>query len=391
MKLYKKRKHNKNISLSKKRLQENETEHVATKRLKTQLLIEQRENIDFHTQLNKMPVCPNIQKQFEQCPETAVLMYYLILGHLRFHLLDTIEISNQYKYNLNQIINEIKAECPQVNDINNNIKKFFKFIGRGGYEDSAFNNSFDVQINICGCCGIEQPDRDNNKYFDIPLSLLHVLKLDTNDQQWWDFTKEGIQSIMLPINDEGGTKMFDLSKAWPISETNNGDYFWLHKEAIFQNTDGTNLVKICEDCKKSLFSSDKQPTIPELSCKYVMLGNWRATGITYPNQMERFTLARVRHHFRIVKITLQGTHTKSQVHSHSAIRGHSILFDQDSFEVALEELFTYRTISRIFKLHFVASNNTIDELMKYTLGCTILQLRPFVLVQWLTALWYWNP
>ena len=108
--------------------------------------------------------------------------------------------------------------------------------------------------------------------------------------------------------------------------------------------------------------------------------------------MEQFALAKVQYHYRIVKICQHNTRA-SQCHNYTyhVIWGHSNIFDQDVFRVARRDLLSGQMLSHANKLYFVGPQYTMDELINYIIGSIILVMHHFVMLQWLTALWYWNP
>jgi hypothetical protein len=75
-----------------------------------------------------------------------------------------------------------------------------------------------------------------------------------------------------------------------------------------EGSEGEELATyLCHDCHKDLVKPKKKENavIPKFCVKNVSFGSWRRVGLQEPNLMERLMIAKVRHHFRIVKIDRQ--------------------------------------------------------------------------------------
>jgi hypothetical protein len=91
----------------------------------------------------------------------------------------------------------------------------------------------------------------------------------------------------------------------------------------------------------------------------------------------------VRHYQNAVKI--ESNTGRQRELSHSALRGHSILFDHDSPRV-IKDLLSAENINDSIDIHFVGPDGQYDHLAKKALGSAHVSARAFAVYQWLSVL-----
>ena len=371
---------------------------LTAKERKTEQDAENNRNVlNFETTVEDVPDNPCLQPFFEKDPEVSAMMFHSNAGNCRFSDVVKLDDENEdvRERATKRLIQEVKEEVLTKEEYEELMSQFFKETGRGGYGGYQFPASLDAKISSCGCCGVKEVDRNRKKPFkEISLADLDILKLDTEDA---DTFMEGKMkpAVQLPCDDQGTLKSFKWHLAYDIFDDNTGsnDKFWLIPDLVHQidKVDGGQepATYLCHDCHKDLVKPKKQEdiVIPDFCVKNVSFGSWRRVGLQEPNLMERLMIAKVRHHFRIVKIVANAGGKANLVdHTHSAIRGHSILFNHDAPDIAAQALWSIESLKQCIKLHFVGPSGKMDWLMKNTINSTVLNARPHVLLQWFSFL-----
>ena len=229
--------------------------------------------------------------------------------------------------------------------------------------------------------------------------------------------------LHLPINDKGGPDDFkpvETWKAysrWPAKKPDeltrdttlpdwmfckNGDgeldrskpkYFHLHPEFVEEFTDD-NVGKdfkasLCGNCCEFV-PSEKTKAPARSVASGVDFGSPRRLRLVQLTPRERQMISKVRHYSNAIKIE-SNTGRQREI-SHSAIKGHSILFDHDCPQVVKNVLSEDSIIDSI-EIHFVGPDGQYDHLAKKALGSAQVCARPFAVYQWLKVLrdvneWY---
>jgi hypothetical protein len=117
--------------------------------------------------------------------------------------------------------------------------------------------------------------------------------------------------------------------------------------------------------------------------KGVDFGSPRRVGLVPLTSRERQIISPVRHYQCAVKI--ESNDGKQREYSHSAIKGHSVLFDHDCPRV-VEKLLSEESINGSMEIHFVGPDGQYDHLAKKALGSAQVSARPFAVYQWLKVL-----
>ena len=303
-------------------------------------------------------------------------------------------------------------------------QKFLEAQGRGSSWSGAtkFNEenfeSVDAPLLTCASCGFRcqstySMDEDVKSLFkDKDVKSLCWAELD-DDKRSEHLAKMGKPSLRLPINDKGDKDDFEPWKAysrwpaekpdelakdstlpdWMFCENDNGEldrnkpkYFHLHPEFVQEFTDDDDRkdfkAKLCLKCCD--FEPNKKSKAPIRSiARGVDFGSPVRVGLVRLTPRERQMISKVRHYNSVTKI--ESNTGRQREHSHSAIKGHSILFDHDSPRV-IRDLLSEESINDSIGLQFVGPDGQYDQLAKKALGSAHVSARPFAVYQWLSVL-----
>ena len=337
------------------------------------------EGINFETSITDEWKCGF--HSFEQDPEEAVMLWHLNSGSLRFS--DVNGDLNDAAVR-ERLANEIHDEILTVEEQDNLVGDFLLRQGRGGY-NAAYRQ--ECSIKSCGACGKHEAERNGLEYVESHLSQLGILKL--NEEQRERFQQEcSALPLMLPIDDLGELKEFHVWKLRSIYAWENSLYF-LHPELIHQvKVDEHRLMPatyLCKTCNAAV--NDGQIPSNSLASGVDFGDCSRLPLLTRPNQMERAIIAKLRHYYTIVKVQPNGQPGWSRSdYTHSAIRGHAILFEHDAPKVAASSLLSREHMQNAIGLHFLGPDGYMDQLIQNTLGTSFILGRAYVIYQWLAIL-----
>jgi hypothetical protein len=306
-------------------------------------------------------------------------------------------------------------------------QEFLKAQGRGVLwgEASEFEyeedlTSVDTPLLTCASCGFRATNRCKDKdmkllFKDKDVKSLNWAELD-DEKRSEHLERMAKPALSIPINDKGGTNDFedvetwktysrwpaekpdDLAKDttlpdWMFCKNDNGEldrskpkYFHLHPEFVqeFTDDDGRKDFKarLCCNCKE--FKPSEKTKAPMRSiARGVDFGSPSRVGLVRLTPRERQIISPVRHYQCAVKI--EPNDGKQREHSHSAIKGHSVLFDHDCPRV-VKKLLSEESINGSIEIHFVGPDGQYDHLAKKALGSAQVSARPFAVYQWLKVL-----
>ena len=306
--------------------------------------------------------------------------------------------------NARTVLNE-RIEMEKVTPMKqrNATERFFRAVGRGYYwaddeeHQKYTENSVDALLYGCACCGMKDynglEDSDTDKQFKrMGLSKLSVLALDEQEEK--DHKKHIDQPVNVPVNNEGDWEKVYPWKAKSICSDNidpsdfNGPckLYYLHPELVISPNNVAEysepMAIICSDCLASINKKE----IPHNSiADKVDFGLGRRVGLTELSIRELHIIAYVRYYYNIIKI--ESSSRKLKEHQQSAIKGSSILFEQDAPQVVSKLLSPETMNSNVF-LHFVGYKGEFDALYKKTMQSKTADVfgRSWVIYQWLTVL-----
>jgi len=307
-------------------------------------------------------------------------------------------------------------------------EKFLKAQGRGTVSwgqakvhDDAGLTSVDAPLLTCASCGFRRlhPSGDDTegciRVENRDVKLLDWAEL--NDAQLSEHLERMAKpALSIPINDKGGTNDFKPVETWKAysrwpdkkpdeltddttlpdwmfcknsdgeTDRSNPKYFHLHPEFVeeFVGDDGRRDFKarLCPSCCK--FKPNGKGKAPVRSvASGVDFGSPRRLGLVQLTARERQMISKVRHYSIAIKI--ESNTGRQRELSHSALRGHSILFDHDCPRV-LEKLLREENINDSIDVHFVGPEGQYDHLARKALGSAHVSARPFAVYQWLKVL-----
>lgn len=124
-------------------------------------------------------------------------------------------------------------------------------------------------------------------------------------------------------------------------------------------------------------------------------------GLTVPNAFEVALISKVRHYHNAIKIQTNGGPSCRDDRTQSKMKARSILFEHDApTQSCLALKWLYKNTSKThiegmvaerITVQFVASKGEMDNLIKTTLGSTLVSARAYVVYQWLQVLQAVNP
>ena len=309
-------------------------------------------------------------------------------------------------------------------------QKFLKAQGRGTvswgeakvHSDTDLT-SIDAPLLTCASCGFRRlhsslPSGGDDGCFKVEnkdVKLLHWAELD-DAQRSEHRERMAKPPLSLPVNDKGGQddfKDFETWRAysrwpdkkpheltndatypdWMFYKNSNGEtdrsnpkYFHLHPELVeeFAGDDGRRdfRARLCRSCYK--FSPDGKGKAPVRSvASGVDFGSPNRVGLVRLTPRERQVISPVRHYH--CDVIIESNTGRQRELSHSALKGHSVLFDHDCPRV-VKKLLSEEYINDSIEIHFVGPDGEYDHLAKKALGSAHVSARPFAVYQWLSVL-----
>ena len=369
---------------------------------------------NFQTKVPDIP-CDTTQYELASTPETGIMNWYQCVGKWRLQwpmediqdLMDckgaseTKQAQNREdtKVLLNKLKVRINNEKVTPEKQNTAADNFFRAIGRGcpwGKKHQYHDQSIDALLLCCASCGMK--DYDDIDEFEIkrnfvflPLKELGLLKLNPVD---YNIRKNQMAQdpLFLPINDDGDLEAFypwKVRSIYPLS-SEDSCYYHLHPEFVRCDSEiigGQPGAFLCPDCADCI----KKGNIPANSITdAVDFGLGSRIGLTNPSVRELHIIAYVRYYYNIIKI--ESNSRRLREHQQSAIKGSSILFEQDAPQVVSNLLSLESMNSNVF-LHFVGHKGEFDALYKKTMQSKTADVfgRSWVIYQWLSVLHVINP
>ncbi|CAB9516444.1 helicase PIF1 [Seminavis robusta] len=381
---------------------------------------------------------------FEMNPETSALLYHLNSGHQKFRTIDDIlaYLSRNQGFQpvetpleLREMMDKLKAEIAdemlteqEQEDI---VEKFLLHQGRASCKPNGSNaeselanfpgigQSVDAHHFVCGSCGIKSVNGQYGKVCStVDLADLVDTPVAFTEEQLKRYERSAKEPpVLLPTDDEGSTKLFyphRLQSAY--TSPSLASTFHLHPEFVtFQTrpskdgdkTEQHETVIFCSSCTAWLNDHRTRcaatPSLPPVHsiAAGVDFGDINRIGLAKPDLLESLVIARMRHFHNVVKV--QDNHAvggRSDL-TKNEIRGHSILFRHDSpVTASLALMFgdgksfdpektganITTFLQELVTIELVGPAGSIEKLARKARMQTFLQLRPFVLYQWLTVL-----
>jgi hypothetical protein len=302
--------------------------------------------------------------------------------------------------------------------------EFLKAQGRGTVSwgeakmhDDADLTSVDAPLLTCASCGVRRLHSSLHSPSDGEVEYRDVKSLDwavlDDAQRSEHLERMAKPALNLPVNDKGDKEDFETWRAysrwpdkkpdeltndatlpdWRFCKNSNGEtdrskpkYFHLHPEFVeeFVGDDGRRdfRARLCPSCCK--FKTNGKARAPVRSvASGVDFGSPRRLRLVRLTPRERQMISKVRHYSNAIKI--ESNTGRQRELSHSAIKGHSILFDHDCPRV-LKKLLSEESINDSVDVHFVGPEGQYDHLAKKALGSAHVSARPFAVYQWLKVL-----
>jgi hypothetical protein len=359
----------------------------------------------FASKVSEIP-CDTTEYELSLTPDCAVMNWYQCVGNWRLQWLveDIQDVINSdgseadieaMTAKLNQRLSMEKV-TPEKKHVAANA--FFRAIGRGcpWGERSCYDDiSVDARLFGCSCCGMKdyhdvgEYNQQENKFQFVPLSSLEILKLSEEEALMHNAHLN--TKINIPFNEDGD---FKVVNPWIVKSVYAfecpGDsptvtYYHLHPELVLKPTTvetKTNpIAMICSDCAKAI-SCGKIPV--NSIANGVDFGLGSRIGLEDPTARELHIVARIRYYYNIIKI--ESNTRRLREHQQSAIKGSSIMFEQDAPEV-VSNLFSPQTMNSNVLLHFVGYKGEFNSLYKKTMKSKTADVfgRSWVVYQWLSV------
>jgi hypothetical protein len=231
----------------------------------------------------------------------------------------------------------------------------------------------------------------DSRYHQVSLSQLDALKLSYDEhRRYHDLVFKG--SIVVPTGkkDRDGVQLtteiepWRAFSVWPVHCRADYDVeeprYHLHPEFVDGEGKAAKAT-LCPNCNDAI----KAGEIPEYSiASGVDFGDCRRLGLEPLTMRERQIISKVRHYHNIIKI--ESNTGKLREHTHSALKGCSILFDHDSPTV-VRKLLSPESINGDVTIQFVGEDGEqYDQLIARSLGTANICARASVVYQWLSVL-----
>ena len=309
-------------------------------------------------------------------------------------------------------------------------QKFLKAQGRGTvswgeakvYSDTDLT-SIDAPLLTCASCGFRRlhsslPSGGDDGCFKVEnkdVKLLHWAELD-DAQRSEHRERMAKPPLSLPVNDKGGQddfKDFETWRAysrwpnkkphdltndatypdWMFYKNSNGEtdrsnpkYFHLHPELVEEvaGDDGRRdyRARLCPRCFEFKPSANSKAPMRSVASG-VDFGSPNRVGLVRLTPRERQVISPVRHYH--CDVIIESNTGRQRELSHSALKGHSVLFDHDCPRV-VKKLLSEEYINDSIEIHFVGPDGEYDHLAKKALGSAHVSARPFAVYQWLSVL-----
>ena len=138
---------------------------------------------------------------------------------------DVTLTEEEKKLIVDDLCKRVRRQHPSRKNIKKVLEKFFRSQGRGwSSADSSRCRDFrpgvsrDAAIPTCACCGYRKMDTDTKlRYCLVKLEDLNILKLSKEEtEEHKARISDPIYNPMLPCDNVGGTKLFELWKLYGI-------------------------------------------------------------------------------------------------------------------------------------------------------------------------------
>ena len=355
---------------------------------------------------------------FEQHPETAVLLYHMNSGHGEFNSVNKLVDLNhrdtkEEEINIlkDTLMQEIKSQLLTPEEENECVNQFATSQGKASAVLSAepTTTSFleglppsdTANILICGCCGMTNVQGRYNKYSRTVLLKDLPSQLQVNGEQLiqWSMLKSQ-PPLKLPVDDVGNFEDFHLYKLHSIYDSEVvKKSFYLHPESVHwvnAEEEATVLCHVCFDWYQQGGQKGAKP--PEFSLASGLdFGNPERLKMAEPSIMEKKVISKVRHFHNVVKIHPNQESGKRTDGTRAELRGGCIAFRDHSPQIASLGIL-WKQLSQgkdecltdIMKgsmtIQLVGSDGQMEKIMHSAKYVTHLRCRAYVLYQWLAVL-----
>ena len=352
-------------------------------------------------------------ENFEQNPETAVMLYLMNSGYNCFRHIDQLRHvekgSKEYMSMMEETIHEVRNEVLTEEECNNLTTEFLKNQGRGicwkkssdeeGESKLYPFESRDVLLLTCASCGIREPERGRE------MKQVLVEKLKSFQYRKEDIERLEAEKLLPKIGiprEDGSMKYIDIWKVRSVYECNNdGHLYYLHPEMVHMDTENRPCVFLCDVCYKFCLNETDGRQYPINSIiSGLDLGDYKRIGLEEPTIMERCLIAKTRLYHNVVRIQgnkMNGCRTDN---TNNELRSHSIVFRHDAPIVSIFPLLLNsgcrgsdeavndlcKKMRELIHIEIIGPDNKIDLIAKKASQSTILQARPHIIYQWLTVL-----
>ena len=366
---------------------------------------------NFSTLTSDIP-CNTEDYEVASTPESGVMNWYQCSEQWRLQwLLEEIQdlqaLNSQFpspaidskieklKQTLMQRIDNETVTPQRQHDV---LDQFFTVIGRGcpwGQNQASYHNSTSIDAPLigCACCGTRDYDEwdFNGSGYETKFTLhnvtpdLDILKMNQDESSQYE--KQLQIKLLLPVNDNGTLRTFIPWKVRSVFSW-RGNHYHLHPELVTNDTNCTSpKAYLCTECWESV----KKQCVPQNSiASHVDFGLFTRIGLEPLSLREMHIISQVRHYYNIIKV--ESNTRVLQEHQHSAIKGCSILFDQDAPEV-VTNLLSVESMNSNVLLHFVGHAGEFDHMYQRMMHSKSADVfgRSWVIYQWLSVLKVVNP
>ena len=348
--------------------------------------------------------------EFEQNPETAVMLYHMNSGNNKFEALDDLDFEAGSETwdpeTVQRLIKEIQDEVPTKAEQAEMLKNYFQAQGRGGidgvdHQVEGLPETVDCHILTCGTCGVRHPQRGRQALSKVFLWELvgTPFEYSPEDKVSWEAEKQE-SPLRIPFNANGDWKKVDTSKLRSAYDSVAlGRTFHMHPEMVVnkhkEQLDAKEFTFLCQDCLKCKTQGSKPP--PNSIAAGVDFGDYERIGLVEPSLSELCLIARVRNYLNCVKVSDNKKVGSLTNYTVSKIRGHAIAFRHTAPIIASLALLFKKlpqnnedctTVTDLLTdsltVHLLGSKGKDDEIAR--LAIKELSARPFVVYQWLSVL-----
>ena len=384
---------------------------------------------------------------YSNSPQTAACLYHANSGTDKFAALEDVLLAHSKGEDVTslpcyeQLTKEIQEELLSPEELQDRLQSFLLDQGKycswddrknlDGYLQGLPSDNIGAQHLCCGMCGIKTVQGRYGKFCDVVKLSDLPPEVELSGERLQQYEElEITPPLQLPIDDEGNIGFFPLHKLFSVYTSNDlKKKYHLHPEFVHKiknndNNQEEEATVLCPEClswfheyknfklkkfdaqatDKSCNPDHKKPKLdlspPELPPNSIAAGvdfglpsRLNLEPLTIP---ESHMIAKNRQYYDIVRIQNNSAFGRRSDCSRSRIRGHHIIFRQDTPLIACIALMCYQEttnreelkglLPKSLMMELVGFDREIESIYRQAKRERVVQARPYIIYQRLAIL-----